>query len=106
MIIAFLFVLINLLSLRNLPHSMSPHELPFGLGGEETGVIRLLFLHRLSLLRYVVIVGHCYLHPSGSVTFGKECAEANKGAICSSVKPAIPHPIRVTRKVSSGCCSA
>ena len=32
---------------------MSTDELAFGLGGEETGVIRLLFLHRLSLLRYV-----------------------------------------------------
>ena len=41
--------------------SVSTDELAFGLGGEETGVIRLLFLHRLSLLRYVVIVGHSSL---------------------------------------------
>ena len=58
MIIAFLFVLINLLSLRNLPHSMSPHELPFGLNCKKTVLIALLFLYCLLLLCYVVIVGH------------------------------------------------
>ena len=26
--------------------------------------------------------------------------------ICSSVKPAIPHPIRVTKNSNSGCCPA
>lgn len=53
-----MFVLINLLLLRNLPHSMSPHELPFGLNCKKTGLIALLFLYCLLLLCYVVIVGH------------------------------------------------
>ena len=37
---------------------MPADELAFGLGGEETGVVALLLLHRLLLLRYVVVVGH------------------------------------------------
>ena len=38
--------------------SMPTDELAFRLGGKETGVIALLFLHRLLLLRYVIVVGH------------------------------------------------
>lgn len=37
---------------------MPTDELAFRLGGKETGVIALLFVHRLLLLRYVFVVGH------------------------------------------------
>ena len=37
---------------------MPTDELAFRLGGKETGVIALLFLHCLLLLRYVFVVGH------------------------------------------------
>ena len=76
MIIAFLFVLIYLLSLRNLPHSMSPHELPFGLSCKKTGLIAMLFLHCLLLLCYVVIVGHSlrYLNTNRTISSVMEMA--------------------------------
>ena len=43
---------------------------------------------------------------SGSTTFGASRASAKSGAISSSLKPAMPQPMRVTRKVSSGCWAA
>ena len=33
-------------------------------------------------------------------------AALNRGAMSSSLKPAMPQPMRVTRKVSSKCCIA
>ena len=42
----------------------------------------------------------------GSTIFSTSCACSNSGEISSSVKPAMPQPMRVTRNVSSGCCLA
>ena len=42
----------------------------------------------------------------GNTIFSTLCASSNSGEISSSVNPAIPQPMRVTRNVSSGCCLA
>ena len=47
-----------------------------------------------------------YYQPSGRTILSTPCASANSGAISSSVNPAMPQPMRVTRKVSSGCSFA
>lgn len=43
---------------------------------------------------------------SGRITLANERAWRKSGAISVGSNPAMPHPIRVTRKVSSGCCLA
>ena len=43
---------------------------------------------------------------AGRWIFSTSRARAKSGAICAGVKPAMPHPISVTRKVISGCCRA
>lgn len=45
-------------------------------------------------------------HPGGRTMFSTSCAVSNSGAMSSSLKPAMPHPMRVTRKVSSLCALA
>lgn len=43
---------------------------------------------------------------AGRWIFSTSRARAKSGAICAGVKPAMPQPISVTRKVISGCCRA
>ena len=58
--------------------------------------------HRSLSLSYPII----FQNPSGSVTFGSLEASLKSGAISLSLQPAIPQPMGVTRKVSSGCSFA
>ena len=43
---------------------------------------------------------------SGRMMFSSSMASANRGAICSMVKPAMPQPMGVTRNFSSRCSRA
>ena len=47
-----------------------------------------------------------HYHPIGNTIFSTSCASLNSGAISSSLNPAMPQPMRVTRNVSSGCSRA
>ena len=57
-------------------------------------------------VRVNVKVSVVVYHPSGSTTLSSRWAALNSGAISSSWNPAMPQPILVTRKVSSGCSLA
>ena len=47
-------------------------------------------------------VYHYLRNDDGRYTLGSDCASAKNGAISSALYPAIPQPMGVTRKVSSG----
>lgn len=54
----------------------------------------------------VIISSRISIHRAGRATLSSAVVPTNRGAMSSSRKPAMPQPIRVTRKVSSGCALA
>ena len=56
---------------------MSSYKLPFGLIFKETTIIRLLLIHRLLFLRYVLVV--CHNNAAKSVLFLRNAPIWRKG---------------------------